>query len=61
MEQMESETNHVCKPSYVCEGDCGANLTEEEYAAHETKVCGAENCPNKGQVFVRKDCPQESH
>ncbi len=53
---MDETKNHICKPLYVCEGECGAKLTEEEYEAHETQVCGAENCSHKGQAFARKDC-----
>jgi len=56
----ESQNAHVCKPCYVCKGGCGAKLNDEEYMAHETKVCGTENCSGKGQPFIMKDCCEES-
>ncbi|MBI2113385.1 MAG: hypothetical protein HYT50_02305 [Candidatus Wildermuthbacteria bacterium] len=43
------------KAVYVCEGECGARLTQEEYEAHATKICGAENCSHKGTLFARKE------
>lgn len=52
------DKNDTCKICYVCEGECAARLTEEEYVAHETKVCGAENCSHKGAAFVRKECAE---
>ena len=41
--------------SYVCEGECAAKLTQEEWEKHESKVCGAETCSHKGKPFVRKE------
>lgn len=59
---MHDHTHHQHSTIYVCEGECGARLTEEEYKAHPTKVCGAENCSHKGQPFTAKqwceDCKE---
>lgn len=46
---------------YVCKGGCGARLSEEEYKNHPTKVCGADDCTNKGKPFVRKEHEDEGH
>ena len=43
------------KVTYVCEGECGARLTEEEYQAHSAKVCGAEVCSHKGLPFTKRE------
>jgi len=50
---MEEQTSK--KVVYVCEGECGAKLSEEEYKAHPTKVCGAEVCSHKGLPFSKKE------
>lgn len=49
---MEEEKPKVL---YVCEGECGARLSEEEWEKHPTKVCEAESCSHKGQPFVKKE------
>ena len=49
------EGEHHKKVRYVCEGTCGAELTEEEYRDHPTKVCGTEGCTHKGHEFTRKE------
>ncbi|MEX2145310.1 MAG: hypothetical protein WD712_03020 [Candidatus Spechtbacterales bacterium] len=54
------DEQHHKKVRYVCEGTCGANLTEEEYQNHPTKVCGTEGCTNKGHEFARKEA-NEGH
>jgi hypothetical protein len=45
---------------YVCEGGCGATLSEERYHNHATRVCGGnlssgEPCPDQGKPFIRKE------
>lgn len=50
---MEEQTPK--KVVYVCEGECGAKLSEEEYKAHPAKVCGAEVCSHKGLPFSKKE------
>ena len=50
---MEEQTSK--KVVYVCEGECGAKLTEEEYKAHPKKVCRAEVCSRKGVPFSKKE------
>ena len=45
---------------YVCEGGCGATLSEERYHDHATKVCGGnlssgDPCPDQGKPFIRKE------
>ena len=47
--------------AYVCKGGCGARLTEEEYQNHPTKVCGTEDCANKGKSFVNSDHKEGEH
>ncbi|MDP2641357.1 MAG: hypothetical protein Q8P39_02340 [Candidatus Yanofskybacteria bacterium] len=43
------------EPIYVCEGECSARLTEQEYQDHPTKVCGAASCSHQGKPFVKKE------
>jgi len=38
---------------YVCEGTCGAELTEEEYN-NGNHVCKSDGCTHLGQPFKRK-------
>lgn len=52
----EEERNDV-NTYYVCDGTCGAKLTEEEYEHHKTKKCGDINCTHHGQPFVHKEIP----
>ena len=49
------EGEHHKNVYYVCEGTCGAKLTEDEYRDHPAKVCGTEGCTHKGREFVRKE------
>ena len=39
-------------PVYVCEGTCGAKITEEQFNAGLT-VCGAASCDKKGHPFTK--------
>lgn len=49
----ENTTITTTKKTYVCNGSCGAVVSEEEYNNGLT-VCGAEVCTMKGQPFVEK-------
>ncbi|MDA2922005.1 hypothetical protein MYX07_01925 [Patescibacteria group bacterium AH-259-L07] len=40
---------------YVCEGECGAELSKEEWEAHKTKVCGSETCSHYARPFAKKE------
>ena len=59
---MHDHTHRKHYALYVCEGGCGAQLTPQDFEAHETKVCGTEGCSGKGHAFVRKqwceDCKE---
>lgn len=46
---MEEEKTSV----YVCEGECGAELSEQEYEDHMTKTCEAPDCSRFGEPFVK--------
>lgn len=40
------------KVKYICEGTCGAQISQEEYNAG-LQACGTEGCTHKGQPFKR--------
>lgn len=39
-------------PVYVCEGTCGAKISEEEYNKGLT-ACGADGCTLQGHAFTK--------
>lgn len=48
-----TNTTTTTTRSYICNGTCGAVVTEEQYNNGLT-VCGADVCTMKGQPFVEK-------
>lgn len=40
------------KPVFVCDGTCGAKISEEQYLGGLT-TCGAEGCTKHGHEFTK--------
>jgi hypothetical protein len=47
-------------PIYVCEGTCGAKISQEQYNAGLTQ-CGADECTRKNQEFTKMYTCDECH
>ncbi len=55
MEEQELKKEEKKKTRYVCEGECGAELTQEEWEQDATKTCKDEHCSHVGIPFARKE------
>lgn len=45
---------------YICQGTCGARVSEEEYDKG-LKKCGAETCTYYGTPFVKMNIDNQGH
>lgn len=57
MEQQNTQPQEEEKKRvrYVCEGECGAELTQEEWEQDSTKACGDEHCSRHNVPFAKKE------
>ncbi len=55
------ETTVINKKTHLCEGSCGAHITQEQYDGGLT-ACGTEGCTMKGHPFIEEsDDVHSSH
>lgn len=51
------ETTVINKKTYLCNGSCGAHITQEQYDGGLT-ACGTEGCTMKDQAFTEESADE---
>lgn len=54
MDDKELQKEKESRLKYVCEGECGAELTQEEWERDATNTCKDEHCSHFGIPFTRE-------